>query len=519
MRGVILSAGIGSRLRPLTLHKPKSCVTVDGESLLARQLRAYDDAGVSHVTVIAGYLAEHVKTVCTAVGNQRPNLDITVRTSEVYANTDNMYSLSLAAEDVAGEEFVLSNGDVAFDPGLLRTLVESDADSAVACDTAQFSDEAMKVSVDETERITHIDKGVPEEAAHGSSTDVYRFSAAFSTMLFEEITKTIDRENDYCEWTEVAIDRIVRNRNHDLTAVDVSDYSWVEIDDFSDLQSADILFSSLSSLDSKEAIFFDLDGTIYLDDDLVDDAKARVESLRESGVDVYFLTNNSSRWKDDYVAKLNELGVDCDTENLLLSTDGVIQYLRDEDDEVYVLGTTAMRDALAEHGIEIGDDDPEHVVVGFDTELTYEKARNATLAIRDGATFLLAHPDAVCPTAAGMVPDCGSIGALIERATDRRPDRIFGKPNAEMIQHVLDKNGYTPDEVVVVGDRLETDVQLAENVGCESVCVLTGDATRPDIERSDISPTLVAPSVAVLDQFVSASSEANAQRIIDEGTS
>ncbi|WP_227775676.1 HAD-IIA family hydrolase [Haladaptatus pallidirubidus] len=519
MRGVILSAGIGSRLRPLTLHKPKCCVTVDGEPILARQLRAYDDAGVTNVTVIAGYLADETKRICERIDRQRPNLDITVRTSEVFANTDNMYSLSLAAKDVAGKEFVLSNGDVVFDTGLLETVVESDADSAVACDTEQFSEEAMKVSVDENDRLTHIDKEISEADAYGCSTDVYRFSADFSRMLFEEITKTIERENEYCEWTELAIDTIVRNKNHDLSVADVSQYRWVEIDDFTDLESADLLFSSLSSLESKEAIFFDLDGTVYLDDELVDDAKARLETLQESGVDVYFLTNNSSRWKDDYVEKLNSLGVECDMNSLLLSTDGVIQFLADTDDEVFVLGTTAMRDALADHGIETDSDDPDHVVVGFDTELTYKKTREATLAIRNGATFLLAHPDAVCPTAEGMVPDCGSIGALVERATDRKPDRIFGKPNAEMIQHVLDANGYAPEDVVVVGDRLETDVQLAENVGCESVCVLTGDATRADVEQSDIDPTLVAPSIEVLDQFISVSSEASAQRVIDEGAS
>ncbi|WP_458187611.1 HAD-IIA family hydrolase [Haladaptatus sp. NG-WS-4] len=519
MKGVILAAGVGSRLRPITLHKPKCCVTVDGTPVLARQLDAYVDAGITNVTVVAGYLADHVRSVCENVESRRPSLDVTVRTSDVYANTDNMYSLSLAGEEVAGEEFVLSNGDVAFDPGLLATLVEADVDSAVACDSGQIIDEAMKVSVDENDRITHIDKGIPEQAAHSSSTDVYRFSEAFSTMLFDEITRTIDRRGEYGEWTEVAIDRVVRTHPHDLTAVDVGEYDWVEIDDLEDLQAADRTFSSLSWLDSKEVVFFDLDGTVYLDDDLVDDARARIETLRESGVDVYFLSNNSSRWKDQYVAKLDALDVEADVDDVLLSTDGVIQHLEDVDEEVYVLGTTAMRDALAAHGVEVGADDPEHVVVGFDTELTYEKAREATLAIRDGATFLLAHPDAVCPTAAGMVPDCGSIGALVERATDRKPDRIFGKPNTEMIQHVLDRNGYAPEDVVVVGDRLETDVQLAENVGCESVCVLTGDATRFDVERSDVCPTLVAPSVSALDQFVTGSSEARAQRVVDEEAS
>ncbi|WP_458204774.1 HAD-IIA family hydrolase [Haladaptatus sp. NG-SE-30] len=519
MKGVILAAGVGSRLRPITLHKPKCCVTVDGTPILAQQLGAYDDAGITNVTVVAGYLADHVESVCESVESKRQGLDVTVRTSDVYANTDNMYSLSLAREEVAGEEFVLSNGDVAFDPDLLTALVEADTDCAVACDSEQFDEEAMKVSVDEDERVTHIDKAIPEQAAHGSSTDVYRFSDEFSALLFDEITRTIDRGDEYDAWTEVAIDRVVRNHRHDLSVVDVSEHDWVEIDDFDDLQVADRTFSSLSWLDSKEAIFFDLDGTVYLDDTLVDDARARIETLRESGVDIYFLSNNSSRWKDEYVAKLNSLDVKASTDDVLLSTDGVIQYLQDVGDEVYVLGTTAMRDAMVEHGVEVGVEDPEHVVVGFDTELTYEKARRATLAIRDGATFLLAHPDAVCPTAAGMVPDCGSIGALVERATDREPDRIFGKPNTEMIQHVLDRDGHVPDDVVIVGDRLETDVQLADNVGCESVCVLTGDATRFDVERSDICPTLVAPSVSALDEFVTGSSEASTQRVADEEAS
>ncbi|WP_132060018.1 HAD-IIA family hydrolase [Halorussus amylolyticus] len=506
MKGVILAAGIGSRLRPLTLHEPKGCVSVDGTPILARQLRAYADAGVTDVTVVAGYLADETRSLCESVAAERPSLDVTVRESDVYANTDNMYSLYLAREAVAGEQFVLSNGDVAFESDLLADLLDSDADSAIACDRGTYSEEAMKVTVDDEGMVTHIDKGIPERAAHGVSTDVYRFSAAFSSMLFDEIARVIEREGDYSGWTEAAIDRLVRNRDHDVETADVTGRDWVEIDDFADLKRADLRFSSLSDLGSKEAVFFDLDGTVYLDDDLVEGARDLVESLRERGVEVYFLTNNSSKWKDDYANKLADLGVPVDAENVLLSTDGVIDHLQSADaGEVYVLGTETMRDALAGHGIDLGDENPDTVVVGFDTELTYEKARAATLAVRDGATFLLAHPDTVCPTAEGFVPDCGAIGALIERATDQRPSRVFGKPNPEMIAHVLDAEGYSPDEVAVVGDRLETDVALAENVGCESVCVLTGDADRIDAERSEVTPTLVAPSVAALARFVTPS--------------
>ncbi|WP_209019569.1 HAD-IIA family hydrolase [Halorussus marinus] len=509
MKGVILAAGIGSRLRPLTLHEPKSCVTVAGEPVLGRQLRAFDDAGVSDVTVVAGYLADETRARCEAVSVDRPDLEVSVVESEVFANTDNMYSLSLAREAVAGEPFVLANGDVAFEPDLLADLVDADADSAVACDRATFSEEAMKVTVDDRGLVSHIDKAVPEEVAHGVSTDVYRFSASFSSMLFDEIARTIDREGDFGDWTEAAIDRLVRDRDHDLATADVTGREWVEIDDFADLTEADLRFAGLSALDEKEAVFFDLDGTLYLDDDLVAGARELVELLRDRGVAVYFLSNNSSGWKDEYASKLTKLGVPADPDSVLLSTDGVIQHLVETDPgEVFVLGTDAMREAVAAAGVSVGDDDPDTVVVGFDTELTYEKARRATLAIRDGATFLLAHPDDVCPTGEGFVPDCGAIGAMIGRATDRSPERVFGKPNAEMLDHVLDAEGYAPAEVAVVGDRLATDVALAESVGCESVCVLTGDATRVEVETSDIEPTLVAPSVADLTRFVAADTSA-----------
>jgi HAD superfamily hydrolase (TIGR01450 family) len=525
VNGVILAAGIGSRLRPLTLQKPKSCIEVDGTPILAHQLRAYADAGVTDVTVVAGYLADETRACCEGVADARPELDVTVVESEVFANTDNMYSLYLAREAVAGEPFVLTNGDVVFEPALLEDLLDAEADSAVATDTATHSDEAMKVTVGDDGRLTHIDKGVPEEAARGVSTDAYRFSAAFSEMLFEELTRTIEREDDYGDWTEAAIDRIVRSRNHDLGTADVSGRKWVEIDDFEDLGTADRGFASLSPLGEKEAVFFDLDGTVYLDDELVAGSDEVVAALRERGVDVYFLTNNSSKWKDDYAERLSSLGVPADPQDVLLSTDGVLQHLRRTDpDGVFVLGTEAMADALADRGVEVvadpdsGEDAPDAVVVGFDTELTYEKARKATLAVRDGATFLLAHPDTVCPTAEGFVPDCGAIGAMIQTATERSPSRVFGKPNAEMVAPVLDAEGYAPEDVAVVGDRLETDVRLAENVGCESVCVLSGDATREAVEASDRSPTLVAPTIAALREFVAPPTDSDSgERVAADG--
>ena len=495
MKAVILAAGIGSRLTPITVQRHKSCVTVGREPILRRQLRAFEAAGVTDVTVVTGYLSDQVTGLCTSFAADRDGFAIHTRKNEVYANTNNMYSLSLARDAVGGEPFLLANGDVVLEGDAVTALLDADAQNAIACDTSTYSGEGMKVTVDDAGRVDHIAKDVPESEAHATSIDLYRFSASFSRKLFAEIQRRVDVESGYDDWTEVAIDALLGGA-HPVEPVDVAGTDWVEVDDLDDLLTADRTFSPLDDLRSKEAVFFDLDGTLYLDDEPVDGAAEVVADLRAGDTDVYFLSNNSSRWKTDYVTKLAGLGIDAEGSQVVLSTDGVIDYLTDDGvEECYVVGTASMREAIDEAGVDVTATDPEAVVVGFDTELTYEKVRRATLAIRDGAEFLLAHPDLVCPTAEGLVPDCGSIGALVEAAAGRAPTRVFGKPHAEMIAPVLEEEGLSPGDVAVVGDRLETDVRLAENVGCDSVCVLTGDADRAAVEAHELSPTLVVPSV------------------------
>ncbi|MFC5971913.1 HAD-IIA family hydrolase [Halomarina salina] len=494
---VILAAGIGSRLRPITLSVPKGCVPVAGRPILAHQLHAYADAGVENVTVVAGYLADQTRSCCRAVAEERDDLSVSVVENELYANTNNLYSLNLLRERLAGEPFLLSNGDVVFDPEVVERLLAADGKSAIACDYTTYSGEAMKVTVDETDHVDHIAKDVERGDAHATSIDLYRFSGAFSARLFDRAERLLDAEYD--AWTEVAIDDLLDESAVVPASIGGSD--WVEIDDHDDLQVADRTFGDVA-LDTFEAVFFDLDGTIYLGDSLVDGAAEVVETLRRRGVSVSFLSNNSSAWKDDYVEKLEALGIDATTDDVVLSTDGVIAYLDERDAaETYVVGTDAMRDAIADSGVPLAadaSDDPEYVVVGFDTDLTYEKVREATLAIRNGAEFLLAHGDTVCPTAEGFVPDCGAIGALVETAAGRPPKRVFGKPDPEMLTHVLADEGLDPEDVVVVGDRLETEIRLADTLGCSSVCVLTGDASRTDVATSEVQPSAVAVTVGDL---------------------
>ena len=494
---VVLAAGIGSRLRPITLRVPKGCVPVAGRPILAHQLHAYADAGVENVTVVAGYLADRTRACCRAVADERDALSVTVVENELYANTNNLYSLNLVREQLAGEPFLLSNGDVVFDPEVVERLLAADGETAIACDYATYSGEAMKVTVDEEDRVNHIAKDVDRADAHATSIDLYRFSGAFSARLFDRAERVLTDECD--AWTEVAIDDLLDESP--VVPASIGGADWVEIDDHDDLRAADRTFGDVA-LDEFEAVFFDLDGTVYLGDSLVEGAKEVVEALRRRGVSVYFLSNNSSAWKDDYVEKLDALGIDATAEDVVLSTDGVIAYLDERDaSEAYVVGTEAMCDAIADSGVDVtadAADDPDYVVVGFDTDLTYEKVREATLAIRRGAEFLLAHGDAVCPTPEGFVPDCGAIGALVETATERPPTRTFGKPDPEMIAHVLADEGLDPADIAVVGDRLETEIRLADSIGAQSVCVLTGDATRTDVATSEVQPSAVAETLGDL---------------------
>jgi len=498
MDAIVLAAGTGSRLRPLTIDQPKACVTVDAVPIGEHQLRAYDAAGFETIHVVTGYMAGRIEALTERLATDL-SADIDLIHNEAFANTDNMYSLYCAREAVAGDPFVLSNGDVVFEPSVVDRLAAIDDHSAIAVDTDQYDPEAMKITVDEGGDVDGISKEFGPEIAAGTSIDCYRFSADTSATLFDRIERRIEIDQEYTAWTELAIDDLVSSGSHDVRPVDIEGADWVEIDERADLLAADRTFSSLGDLRSMAAVFFDLDGTVYLDETVIDGAAELVDRLRTAGVDVYFLSNNSSRWKPTYADRLASMGIDADPDDIVLSTDGVIDYLRTNGIEAsYVVGTAAMREAIAAAGIEPTADDPETVVVGFDTELTYEKVAAATLAIREGAAFLVAHGDRVCPTEAGLVPDCGSIAALVETATGREPSRVFGKPSVGMVDHVIEREGYRPSEVAIVGDRLSTDIELAERLGCESVSVLSGETTRRAVETAEQTPSLVVESVGDL---------------------
>ena len=254
-----------------------------------------------------------------------------------------------------------------------------------------------------------------------------------------------------------------------------------------------------TSLDGIEAIFLDLDGTIYLGGDLIDGAVDFLGRLEDSGIRRFFLSNNSSKSVGQYLEKLHSLGIPSMEDDILLSTHDLLSWLEGEGvPESYLVGTEGMREMLEAVDVNTESETPQYVVLGYDTEITYEKLSTASIHLHNGVPMVASHPDIVCPSPDGGLPDTGAYMDLFEATTGVRPVHICGKPNAGMILHKVEELGLRPEQCAMVGDRLYTDMEMADRAGVHGILVLSGEATMGDLEGAPQSPSLVVDSVAYL---------------------
>jgi len=265
----------------------------------------------------------------------------------------------------------------------------------------------------------------------------------------------------------------------------------------------------------KRLFLLDLDGTLYLDETLFDGAAEFLRCVRERGGRYLFLTNNSSRGAEAYVEKLRRLGVDAARSDFLTSVDATIAYLRGrggQDKLYYVCGTESFRAQLREAGFRLTDDRDEPVdtlLMGFDTELTFHKLEDACILLGRGVDYVATNPDWVCPTWYGFVPDCGSVCEMLRRATGRSP-YVVGKPRPDMVRLAMRAAGASPEETVVVGDRLYTDIACGVNAGVDTVLVLSGESTAEDAANSDVKPAFILKDVAQLLAILNSENESTA---------
>lgn len=278
----------------------------------------------------------------------------------------------------------------------------------------------------------------------------------------------------------------------------------------------------MNELTNKRLFLLDMDGTLYLDDRLFPGAADFLAKIRACGGKYLFLTNNSSKGVDAYVAKMTRLGVPAAPADFLTSVDALIVFLERtygvavKKKKMYVVGTRSFCAQLAAAGFlltETPDDDTEILILGFDRELTYRKLEDACRLLARGrqeartsgdakaaaglpaVDYYATNPDWVCPTAFGSVPDCGSMAWMLEKATGRLP-KFIGKPEPEMALLAMAQCGCSAAETLLIGDRLYTDIACGNRAGVDTAFVLSGEGTLADLAKGQGKPTYIFKNIA-----------------------
>ena len=234
MKALILAAGYGSRLAPLTDSIPKSLVPVNGKPILFKQLENLYDSGITDITVVSGYRAN----MLDAAVHDRFR-DVNIIESVDYRETNNMYSAYLAREAMAGDDFLMMNADVFMDASVIESLVACHHPNAIVTDIGFYLEESMKV-VERDGRLVHISKQVPKEEALGASIDVYRFSQAAGEAFFRKCAEFIEEKGERKLWSEVALDAILKDVPFEACPLNGR---WYEIDNLEDLAAAERIFA------------------------------------------------------------------------------------------------------------------------------------------------------------------------------------------------------------------------------------------------------------------------------------
>jgi phosphoglycolate/pyridoxal phosphate phosphatase family enzyme len=239
----------------------------------------------------------------------------------------------------------------------------------------------------------------------------------------------------------------------------------------------------------------DLDGTVYLGEQLLPGARETIACLRDAGRGVIFLTNNPLQSCEGFAARLTRLGVPTAPDDVVNSSRVMVAYLRTRfpGRRLFVIGERSLREELLEAGFCLTEE-PKHVdvvVAAFDRGFDYRKLQIAFDAIRAGARFVATNRDPYCPVPGGGLPDCAAVIAAIEASTGSRVEEVVGKPSPVMARSALDRLGVPPGRTILVGDRLETDIAMGVRAGMHTALVLTGATRRADLAAASVHPEFI----------------------------
>ena len=250
-----------------------------------------------------------------------------------------------------------------------------------------------------------------------------------------------------------------------------------------------------------KCFLLDMDGTFYLGDRLLPGSVDFLDALHRTGRTARFLTNNSSKSAKVYRDKLTRMNVPEEYRDVITSGHAAAHYCLKAfpGKSAWVLGNDMLKEELTTMGLRISEDNPDYVLIAYDTTLDYAKMTKVCDLVRAGLPYIATHPDFNCPTETGFIPDCGSFCAAISLSTGKQP-KYLGKPFAETVEMVLDKTGFAAPEVAFVGDRLYTDVATGVKNGAVGLLVLTGETHLEDVPTSEVQPDAIFASLGEMGQ-------------------
>lgn len=246
---------------------------------------------------------------------------------------------------------------------------------------------------------------------------------------------------------------------------------------------------------NKKLFLLDIDGTVFRGDKLIDGALDLLSYADKSDCKYIFLTNNSSKDTNEYLEKFKKFGISVSCDDFITSVQATSLYLQKHcaDKKIYVMGNTFFKNFLLQDGHCVVDrysEDIGAIVIGYDTELTYQKLIDACTLLGKDIPYIATNPDVICPVENGYLPDCGSIVEILEKSTGKTP-YFVGKPSPLMIELAVKKSNMRKEEMIIIGDRLYTDIACGINSDVSTALVLSGEATADEVEKSAFKPTYV----------------------------
>lgn len=269
---------------------------------------------------------------------------------------------------------------------------------------------------------------------------------------------------------------------------------------------------ALQRLREAKAWIFDMDGVLYRGSEALPGVRELLDALTLRERQVMLATNNSMSTPQAYETRLAGMGIDVPAAAVITSALATRDYLQrtlPDGSGIYVIGMPALREQLFDgttfHPVQYGEEHPAAVVIGLDLNFTYDKLKAAHAALQQGAHFIATNADTTLPTEAGLVPGAGSIVAALAAASGRQPI-VIGKPETPMLEMAMLRMGVRPEETVMLGDRLDTDILAGERAGMPTVLVLTGVSTREDLATAEALPDVVVSDLPSLVEALTAES-------------